>query len=108
MTRFSFRPDALAAYQQLRSDTSAEPGKRLQAALGRLIEDTAAARGESARWETLHGKVWALSVIDPADRTWMILWAEQPPDVIEVFYVGPPRGRDTFWRGLDIAEQVTA
>lgn len=90
--QLAFRPDALAAYRAVRTDLSRELGKRVKSALERLIDDPGAARGESARWDSLSGLVWSLSVSDPEDGTWLILWAERPSDVIEVFYVGPAPG----------------
>jgi hypothetical protein len=90
--QLAFRSEALATYRSLRADPSGELGKRLKAALERLIDDPGAARGESARWESLSGRVWSLSVSDPDDGIWLILWAEQPSDLIEVFYIGPAPG----------------
>jgi hypothetical protein len=90
--QLALRPDALAAYRSLRADPSGELGKRVKAALERLIDDPGAVRAESARWESLSGKVWSLSVSDPDDGIWVILWAEQSSGIIEVFYIGPAPG----------------
>lgn len=90
--RLAFRRDALDAYRALRADRAGEPGKRVKAALERLADDPGTARGESARWDSLEGRVWSLPVVGPDDSTWLVLWAEQAPDVIEVFYVGPAPG----------------
>jgi hypothetical protein len=102
----AFRPDALDAYRALRADRSGELGKRVKAALERLAADPGGARAESARWDSLEGKVWSLPVAAPDDSTWLVLWAEQPPDVIEVFYVGPGRGGHR--RDVDLGEHLGA
>jgi hypothetical protein len=91
--RLAFRPDALHAYRELRADRAGELGKRVKAALERLTDDPGAARAESARWDSLEGKVWSLPVTAPDDSTWLVLWTDQPPDVIEVFSVGPAPGQ---------------
>jgi hypothetical protein len=80
-----FRDEALAAYGALRADEANEAGKRMKAALERLIDDPGQAKIDSARWESLGGKVWSLTVEMPDESTRLILWAEQP-EVIEVFY----------------------
>jgi len=90
--RLELRPEALEFYRVLRSDRASELGKRVKAALERLTDDPGTARGESARWESLAGKVWSLSVDAPEDSVWLILWAERPPAVIEIYYVGPAPG----------------
>lgn len=105
--QFAFRPEALATYRSLRADPAGELGKRVKAALERLVDDPGAARGESARWESLAGKVWSLSVSDPGDGVWLILWAEQPRDVIEVFYIGPAPGENPIRCGMDIADRMS-
>ena len=90
--QLAFRPDALAAYRALRAQRSGELGKRVKAALERLAADPGGVRGESARWNSLEGRVWSLPVTAPDDSLWLILWTEQPPDVVEVFYVGAAPG----------------
>ena len=93
--RLAFRRDALDAYRELWSDRSGDLGKRVKAAVEKRAADPGTARADSARWDSLEGKVWSLSVAAPDDSAWLILWAEQPPDMIEVFYVGPaPREAD--------------
>jgi hypothetical protein len=87
-----FRPAALAAYRALRADRASELGKRVKAALEWLINDPGAARAECSRWDSLAGKVWSLPVAGPDASLWLILWAEVPPDVIEVFYIGAAPG----------------
>jgi hypothetical protein len=90
--RLAFRPGALDAYRELRADRGSELGKRVKAAVERLIDDPSAARAESARWESLEGKVWSLPVTAPDDSTWLILWAEWPAELIEIYYIGPAPG----------------
>ncbi len=89
--QLQFRDEALAAYRTLRADEANEAGKRMKAALERLIDDPGQAKADSARWESLAGKVWALAVDMPDGSSWLILWAEEP-EVIEIFYVGPAPG----------------
>jgi hypothetical protein len=89
--RLEFRPDALAAYRALRADLAGELGKRVKEALERLAADPGAARGECARWETLDGKAWALTVSGP-EGPWLILWGDRPPGVVEVYYIGRAPG----------------
>ena len=91
--RLEFRPAALDTYRQLRADPAGELGKRVKEAIERLIEAPGAARGESARWDSLAGKVWSLSVTAPDNGVWLILWAERPTDVVEIYYVGPAPGQ---------------
>lgn len=90
--RLDFRPEALEAYRVLRQDRSDELGRRVKATLEALAADPGAARGESARWETLHGKAWALTVSAHGKHPWLILWADHPPEAVEVYYIGPAPG----------------
>lgn len=92
MRRLALSDGALAAYRKLRADRASEAGQRVRGVLERLATDPGAARGESSRWETLQGKVWALTVAVPADRPQLILCSEDPPDTIEVYYIGYPPG----------------
>lgn len=92
--RLALRPDALATYRRPRADRSAEFGKRVKAAVESLTADPGTARAESARWDSLEGKVWSLPVTAPDDALWLILWAERPPDLVEVFCIGPAPGEN--------------
>jgi hypothetical protein len=98
--QLQFLDEALNEYRAFRADKTNEAGQRIKAALERLRDDPGGTWAACSRWESLGGKVWALSVPMPDISIWLVLWGEQPGEVNEIFYIGPAPGetkREVAW-----------
>ena len=85
-------PSALEAYQALRKDPSAEPGKRIKEVFERLREDPGGVRRQSARYRP---DWWMAEVEMPDESIWWIAWKIEG-DNINVRWIGPRPGSYNF------------
>jgi hypothetical protein len=90
MVRFTFLPDAKAAFDDLAGDpTRAALLKAILRAFLVIRRDPGSAEARREAWRTDGwGQVWVLPV-RAEDDDWFVIWREEAPDEVLVLYLGP-------------------
>jgi hypothetical protein len=90
MVKFSFLPDAKAAFDLLANDPSrATLLKAIVRAFLTIRRDPGSVDARREAWRTDDwGQVWVVPV-HARDDDWFIVWREEAPDEVLVLYLGP-------------------
>jgi hypothetical protein len=90
MVKFTFLPDAKAAFDQLKSDpTRAALLEAILRAFLVIRREPGSAEARREAWRTEEwGQVWVVPV-RAGDDDWFVVWREESLDEVLVLYLGP-------------------